>query len=253
LAAVLYNQHMRISRFYQDSEIQVGKKLDLSATNHRHAIQVLRLKSGDDLILFNGKAGEYAAKVLIADKRKSSVTIESHNDVNRESNLKITLGIANIKTDRMDFAIQKAVELGVVVIQPLYTQRSVIKIKANRLEKKMQHWQGIIIAACEQSGRTAIPVLNQPINLDEMLLSCNNGSCIAMLPAATDKINDLKIKNNNQEITLLIGPEGGFSADEEKMMLANSVQAVNFGKRILRAETAVVAGMTTCQLAWGDL
>lgn len=244
---------MRISRFYQDSVIQIGDELELSTTNHRHAIQVLRLKSGDKLTLFNGKGGEYSAKIVIADKRKSTVYIESFNEVSRESNLKITLAIANIKTDKMDFAIQKSVELGVNTIQPLYTKRSVIKIKANRLEKKMNHWQGIIIAACEQSGRTEIPLLNHPVNLDEFISENSNENCLAMLPTSSEAIYDLKIQSPVQAIALLIGPEGGFSTDEEDMMQANSVRGICFGKRILRAETAAIAGITACQLEWGDL
>ncbi len=244
---------MRISRFYQETNIQVGDELDLSVVNHRHAVQVLRLKIGDSLILFNGRGGEYEAKIIATDKRKSKVLIESYDRINRESTLEITLAIANIKSDKMDFAIQKAIELGVTTIQPMYTQRSVIRLKSNRIEKKMQHWQGVLVAACEQSGRTVIPKLNEPCGLEEVLGSCLQGVCIAMLPKASTKINDLKLENDNKKITLLIGPEGGFSPEEERMMIANSVQSVNFGKRILRAETAVVAGITACQLQWGDL
>jgi 16S rRNA (uracil1498-N3)-methyltransferase len=244
---------MRIPRFYQDSILQVGEELELSVTNHRHAIQVLRLKSGDALTLFNGKGGEYAAKIVVAEKRKSTFLIESFDNVNRESNLKITLAIANIKTDKMDFAIQKAVELGVNTIQPLYTKRSVIRIKANRLEKKMNHWQGIIIAACEQSGCTKVPYLKEPESLDEYIKENNNEFCIAMLPTSSETIKDLKIHSPVEPITLLIGPEGGFSTDEEDMMQVNSVRGISFGKRILRAETAAIAGITACQLQWGDL
>ncbi|MEE9327665.1 MAG: 16S rRNA (uracil(1498)-N(3))-methyltransferase [Cocleimonas sp.] len=244
---------MRISRFYQDSTMKIGDTLELSVTNHRHAIQVLRLKSGDALTLFNAKGGEYAANIVSVDKRKSSVLIESYDDVNRESDLKITLAVANIKTDKMDFAIQKAVELGVNIIQPLYTKRSVIRIKANRLEKKINHWQGIIIAACEQSGRTQVPYLNEPVSLDEFINGSSNDFCIAMLPTSSETINDLKVQNSVEKITLLIGPEGGFSTEEEDMMQANSVRGIRFGKRILRAETAAIAGITACQLQWGDL
>lgn len=244
---------MRIPRFYQASDMQVGNELELSPVNHRHAIQVLRLKTGENIVLFNGRGGEYSAKIITVEKKASQVLLESHDCVDRESTLKMTLAVANIKSDKMDFAIQKAVELGVTTIQPVYTQRSVIKIKTNRLEKKMRHWQGVIVAACEQSGRTEIPRLNKPCSLNNAMESCPEGACIAMLPHSSVKLKDLRLDLQTHGLTLFIGPEGGFSPEEEKIMRENSVESVNFGKRILRAETAAVAGITACQQQWGDL
>ncbi len=241
---------MKISRFYQNSDVKIGDKLDLSSTNHRHAIQVLRLKIDQDLILFNGKGGEYNATLVSFDKRNSRVLINSFDPIDRESPLSTTLALATIKPDKMDFAIQKAVELGISVIQPIYTKRSVIKVKANRLDKKMQHWQGVIISACEQSGRTRIPELCEPLGFDKFLDSNSGISCIAMLPGNHPKINELE---NRESLSLLIGPEGGFTDDEEELMLQKGVSAISFGSRILRAETAVVAGLTACQQLWGDL
>lgn len=240
---------MKIPRFYQASNISISEDLELSIENHRHAIQVLRLKMDEKLILFNGKGGEYLTTLNHIDKRKSQVHIESFTSVDRESPLHITLALATIKPDKMDFALQKAVELGVSVIQPMMTSRSVIKIK--RLEKKMQHWQGVIIAACEQSGRTVIPQLNEPL-VFEKLLENSTSTCITMLPDATQKITHLKL-DDKKPITLFIGPEGGFTNQEEKLMQQHAFQAVNFGCRILRAETAVIAGITACQIQWGDI
>lgn len=249
---------MKISRFFQQCDMQIGEELALSAENHRHAIQVLRLKIDQTLILFNGDGGEYQAKLVLADKRKSHVLIESFDPITRESPLITTVVLATIKSDKMDFAIQKAVELGVSKIQPVYTKRSVIKIKENRLDKKMQHWQGVIIAACEQSGRTAIPELYMPKTIEAFLQNDSDSKrCIAMLPSNHPKINDLEgfdcIHEKNQEITLLVGPEGGFTDEEEQAMLVQGVTPVSFGSRILRAETAVIAGLTACQQRWGDL
>jgi 16S rRNA (uracil1498-N3)-methyltransferase len=244
---------MRVSRFYQEGDIKVGEELALTQANHRHAVQVLRLKEGDDLILFNGQSGEYAAKVSATDKRNSQVIVEEYYPVNRESSLSITLILANIKPDKMDFAIQKAVELGVSTIQPMYTKRSVIKLKSNRLEKKMQHWQGVIIAACEQSGRTAIPAIKEPCDFDEIFSAYDGTTQISMLPGSENKIQQMKLDESHNGVSLIIGPEGGFSDEEEQLMQSKNVQSVNFGKRILRAETAAVAGITACQMAWGDL
>ncbi len=245
---------MKISRFYQQSEMNIGDELELSTTNHRHAIQVLRLKLDQTLILFNGEGGEYQGKLVDSNKRSSRVLLESFDPLNRESHLSTTLALAMIKSEKMDYAIQKSVELGVSIIQPIYTKRSVIKIKANRIDKKMQHWHGIIIAACEQSGRTKLPELREPLKIESFLdLQLNTGqetSCIAMLPGKHPKIHELKTRTN---LSLLIGPEGGFTDDEETMMLQKGVSPINFGVRILRAETAAVAGLTACQQLWGDL
>ena len=244
---------MRVSRFFQEGEIQVGEVIALTQANHRHAVQVLRLKLGDSLILFNGKSGEYSAKVSATDKRNSQVVVEEYDPVDRESSLAITLILANIKPDKMDYAIQKAVELGVTTIQPMYTKRSVIKLKSNRLEKKILHWQGVMIAACEQSGRTAIPEIKEPCDFEEIFSKFAGTTQISMLPGSSNKIQELELGENSNEVSLIIGPEGGFSDDEEQIMQSNKVQSVNFGKRILRAETAVVAGITACQMTWGDL
>ncbi len=242
---------MRIPRFYQSSPMAIGEELELSPENHRHAIQVLRLKAGQPLILFNGNNGEYLAKIVLADKRESKVLVESFDAINRESPLMISLILAMIKPDKMDFAIQKAVEIGVSAIQPIYTQRSVIKIKENRLDKKMMHWKGVIIAACEQSGRTAIPELFEPLALDTYLKDGQADICIAMLLGNHPKIRELKGINN--KFSLLIGPEGGFTDEEEQSMINANTFPVSFGSRILRAETAVIAGLTACQQSWGDL
>jgi len=242
---------MRIPRFYQNTPIHTGEELELSSENHRHAVQVLRLKIDQPLILFNGEKGEYLAKITLTEKRNSKVLIESFNEVNRESQLAISLVLAMIKPDKMDFAIQKAVEMGVATIQPLYTQRSVIKIKASRLDKKMLHWKGVIIAACEQSGRTTIPELFEPKGLDAYLKDGQTDPCISMLPGNHPKILDLK--GISKKLSLLIGPEGGFTDKEEQSMIDAGTLPISFGPRILRAETAVIAGLTACQQSWGDL
>ena len=244
---------MKIPRFYQPTEIHIGEKLDLSPENHRHAIQVLRLNVNDEIVIFNAEGGEYLATIILVEKRKSNILIKSYIDANRESPLEITLALATIKPDKMDFAIQKAVELGVTAIQPIYTKRSVIKIKENRLDKKIKHWQGIITAACEQSGRTTLPTICKPINLEKYLSDSTEGMCITMLPNAKQKITDLANPGITTGVTLLVGPEGGFTDDEEQLMADYSLTAVTFGKRILRAETAAIAGITTLQLAWGDI
>lgn len=247
---------MRIPRFYINQPLQGDHELILPKEIHRHAIQVLRLAVDDVLILFNGKGGEYRAILTNVQKRHSSVRIISFNAVNCDSPLDISLAIAMIKADKMDFAIQKSVEMGVNSIQPLYTERSVIKLKANRLEKKLLHWQGVITAACEQSGRTSIPQILAPIPLALWLpLSTTTSSStlhLAMLPRQHPHITTLSSPENHK-MTLIVGPEGGFSDQEVDLLLSLGIKGIQFGPRILRAETAVIAAIAVCQQQWGDL
>jgi 16S rRNA (uracil1498-N3)-methyltransferase len=263
---------MRIPRFYQPSpnhlsqsnqaeSLKVGQILPLSATNFRHAIQVMRLKLSSQLIIFDGEGGEYQAQLSDIGKKSASIEILSFDPVDRESPLSSKLVLALIKADKFDFALQKAVELGVSAIQPVRTDRSVINIKASRLEKKMKHWQGVIHSACEQSGRTKVPELLPLVNFQDYLNIQTSSLQIVMLPTAQQSLkqlaSDSEISNemtsqNDVAVDLLIGPEGGFTDYEEELLAKNKITAITFGSRILRAETAVVAGLTALQTIWGD-
>ena len=242
---------MRIPRFYLDQPIECNTQLTLPEALHRHAVQVLRSKIGDPIILFNGRGGEFSARFEVVEKRRSEVAIETFDAVNRESALDLRVLIALIKPDKFDFAVQKAVELGVHSIQPLITQRSVINLKASRLEKKMLHWQGVIVNACEQSGRTRVPELLQPITLTDYLQSPAERARISMLPEAEDALLIDKV-TTQQCIDLLVGPEGGFTDEEVGEMKRGHVYSMQLGARVLRAETAVIGGVTACQMYWGD-
>ena len=242
---------MRIPRFYQPEPLAVGQVIELSASNHRHAIQVLRLKASETLILFNGEGGEYYAQLEEVTKKHSTVSLQRYDDSERESPLNITLALALIKPEKMDYALQKAVELGVSAIQPLMTDRSIIRIKAAQLEKKMSRWGGIIIGACEQSGRTRIPELFDPLSLANYIQQESSALCLTMLPTAKQTLHD--IAKPEHAIELVIGPEGGFTNTEEALLQEAGTTPLSFGPRILRAETAALAGLTAIQAAWGDL
>jgi len=260
---------MRIPRFYQAENMQVRQSFSLSPENFRHAIQVMRLKVSAPLILFNGELddgqngqsgeknrkksgeeGEYLAQLTEIKKKSALVEIISFESVSRESSLTTKLVLALIKPDKMDFAIQKAVELGVSAIQPVKTERSVINIKASRLEKKMSHWRGVITSACEQSGRTKIPTLLPLLSFQDYLQTPSTALRIAMLPTASKTLSQLQY--NNESTDLLIGPEGGYTDYEEELLNDNKINTITFGPRILRAETAVIAGLTALQTSWGD-
>lgn len=242
---------MRIPRYYIDQTLDCGQVVSLPDNLHRHAVQVLRGKAGDDLILFNGQGGEYHAQFVEVGKRHSSVRLSEYDPVERESSMDITLVLALIKSDKFDFAIQKAVEMGVTSIKPVVAARSVLNLKGGRLDKKVLHWQGIIHAACEQSGRTRIPELQSVEPLNDYLRQGSEQMRITMLPEATKTLSTLEVPTH--PVALLVGPEGGFREDEVALMKEQEIQSICFGPRILRAETAVVAGLALCQSYWGDL
>lgn len=242
---------MRIPRFYIDTNLSVGSSIELPSIIHRHAIQVLRLKAADPLILFNGKGGEYLCQIQTAEKRTSKAIIREFDSISRESSVSLTLAQSLIKPEKMDFCIQKSVELGVTIIQPIISKRTVVRIKPNQLEKKLQRWQSIIIAACEQSGRTKIPLIKPPITLEAWLNTTTDALRIMMLPEATLSLSDVFKKD--QSIELLVGPEGGFTESEARLSLISNIKNISFGARILRAETAAIAGVSLLQAHSGNL
>lgn len=242
---------MRIPRYFIDQTLEINQPFSLPDELHRHAVQVLRSKLGDPLILFNGSGGEYLGEFAAVDKRQSSVVLNSFDSVDRESPLDIRLILALIKSDKFDFALQKAVEMGVSSIQPVIAARSVMNLKASRLEKKNQHWQGVINSACEQSGRTCVPELFPVVSFSDYLSQSTGRMNLVMLPEATEYLSELH--EPTLPISLLVGPEGGFHDEEVALIKQQQVQTVKFGPRILRAETAVIAGLALCQSQWGDL
>lgn len=242
---------MRIPRFYLSENLQVGQSLDLPAETFRHAIQVLRLAVGEELILFNGRGGEYRARLSTVSKRSATAQIEAFNAHDSESPLAMTLVQAMLKPDKMDFALQKAVELGVTAIQPLITQRSVVRVAGEKADKKMQHWQGVIIAACEQAGRTRLPHLYEPLDLSDYLAQPCSGTRLLLAPGEFPRLQQLPALAT--PLAVLIGPEGGFMDQEVTQCLQAGGTAVSLGGRILRAETASTAVLAILQQRYGDL
>lgn len=240
---------MRIPRIYQTCNLNAGEQIELDTAAAHHLSRVLRAASGDPVILFNGYGGEYRAELVIAGKKVSANIVE-HIDVDRESHLHITLLQGISKGERMDFAIQKAVELGVNRIVPVICERTVVNLKQERGNKKLQHWQGIMVNACEQSGRTQLPLLDAPIKLDQLVSLDLSGLKLTLDPRSTIHIRE--IENNDTRIHLLIGPEGGLSNAEVEQTLGMGFVGVNLGPRILRTETAALATIAALQSQWGD-
>lgn len=243
---------MRIPRFYCPLELGLDQTLALPDTVFRHAIQVLRLQVGESLILFNGQGGEYLAELIDISKRTAKVVLQKFEPLKRESPLELTLVQALLKPDKMDFALQKAVELGISNLQPLLTQRSVVRTDKEKIEKRIEHWQAIAISACEQSGRTQIPRIHPPQTLKQYLAKLEaHTNYLILAPGSCHDLRQVTAKHN--KLAVLIGPEGGFSEEEVNSCLAAGMQSISLGERILRAETASTSVLAILQLLQGDL
>lgn len=239
-------------RFYTHSALTVGASVQLSESAAAHATRALRLNVGDDAVLFNGDGFNYSC--TLTEIKKSSVTaiVKSVTAVHNESPLNITLVQAISSGDRMDFTIQKAVELGVKNIQPISSKRSVVKLSGERAEKRTEHWQNIAISACEQSGRAYVPRVLAPTSLEQWLSHhpAVNNTRILLNPIGAVRLTD--IAKPTGEIQLLIGAEGGLSQEEIGLASTHHFQSIVLGPRILRTETAALTAIAAMQLAWGD-
>jgi len=240
---------MRIPRIYQPADIHIGSSIELDATAAHHLSRVLRLKHQDQIILFNGQGGEYLSSMQLQGKKVFAVA-EAFIERDLESKLDICLWQGISKGERMDISIQKAVELGVNRIVPIICQRTVVNLKQERMARKLQHWQGIIINACEQSGRTVIPVLQPAVKLHEQLAMEIPGMKLTMDPEAGVRLTELS--PGSDSISLLIGPEGGLSETEISQATACGFQGIKLGPRVLRTETAALAAIAAIQTRWGD-
>ncbi|QOL25685.1 16S rRNA (uracil(1498)-N(3))-methyltransferase [Thalassotalea sp. LPB0316] len=239
-------------RIYQDTPFIVGQTFELDDNAFGHVVRVLRHKEGDELCFFNGHDGiEYRVELTQVKKKTAFAQVVEQTRVTNESPLKIELGQGISRGDRMDFTLQKSVELGVSSITPLFTERCGVKLTGDRLAKKREQWQKIVISACEQSGRVYVPVVNDPIWLEEWLAVDTDALNINLHPRAQHSIMSLPF--DSQNIRLLIGPEGGLSDEEINKASAANFKEVLLGPRVLRTETAALTAITALQCRYGDL
>ena len=241
---------MRVPRFYCPQLDPDKTQFDLPDTVHRHAIQVLRMKPGAMLRLFDGAGREFEATLTAVEKRRSQVSLGEPLNQISESPLQITLLQGISRGERMDFAIQKAVELGVRTIVPVVTERCNVQLSRERAQKRIAHWQGVLVSACEQSGRSYLPELAEVTSLEQALGSVTDELRLVLDPEATTGFHDL---SKPSALTLLIGPEGGLSDAEIQQAQTHGFTALQFGPRILRTETAATAALAVVQTLWGDL
>lgn len=237
-------------RFYLDQTLASGARFSLPPGPARHAARALRLAAGDAITLFDGRGGEYAARIERIHRDEVAVSVGSFTDVERESPLQIVLAQGISSGERMDYTLQKAVELGIAAIQPIAARRSVVKLAGERIERRVAHWQGVVAAACEQCGRNRVPPVAAPLPLAHWLATPRTGRLLFLSPTATARLADLPAPTATD--CLVAGPEGGFEADELAAFEAVGAIAVRLGPRVLRTETAALAALAAMQALWGD-
>lgn len=237
-------------RVYQDTVIHVNDVLRLNEAASHHLARVLRVSVNEPLTVFNGQGGEYACIVKRIEKKVVEVFVQAFHPREVESPIHTTLAQGLARGEKMDFIIQKAVELGVNAIQPLITERCNVRLQGDREEKRLLHWQAVIQSACEQCGRNQLPVIHAPVALSTWLAGVTAKHRYVLTPWQKKAVlQGGKIK---EEVALLIGPEGGLSDEEVSLAMKHQFEALQLGPRILRTETAGLVGLSVLQTLFGD-
>jgi len=239
-----------LTRLYFSGDIADHGECHVVAGQAHHVIHVLRLQAGAPLTLFDGRGIEYSALIKRIDKGGLTLTITERRKVSRESPLITVLAQGISSGERMDYTVQKCVELGVTAIQPLMTQRSVVRLTGERAEKRITHWQSVAAAACEQCGRNLLPKILPVQALTQWLSTPVMGTRYLLSPHASTRLRDLEPPQ--RPVTLLVGPEGGWNKGEAEAARAQGFEPLTLGPRVLRTETAAVAALAAMQALWGD-
>jgi 16S rRNA (uracil1498-N3)-methyltransferase len=240
---------MRSYRVYSSRPLTVDEQCDLDDRASRHLARVLRVKPGERLSVFNGDGNNYQGAIVSASKHQVSVLIDGIEPAETESSLNTCLALAVSKGDRFEWAIKKATELGVTTFVPILSQRVDVRLSPERWQKKQEHWQQIVISACEQSGRAVVPKVKEPTTLSQWL-SCVEADCKLVLDpeAAPSALHD-----QPASIALLTGPEGGLARSELTLASQNGFSAMRLGPRVLRTETAPLVALSVLGARWGDI
>lgn len=244
---------MRVPRIFHPEPLSVNSTITLSDDAFQHTVKVLRMQEGQALELFCNDDFNYSAVLTSVAKKHAQVEILEAQSNTTESPLYVHLGQVVSRGDRMDFALQKSVELGVNAITPLFSERCGVKLNGDRLEKKQQQWQKIVISACEQSGRSRVPTVHPAISIDDFVQQPFDGLRLTLDPYAHIPLHQIQGANSAQRIQLIIGPEGGFTDTEVDHAREHQFKPIRLGPRILRTETAAMTALTAIQYEFGDL
>jgi len=243
---------MRVARFFVDPPLETGLRRALPERAAHHATRVLRLRVGDALTLFDGRGGEHAATVAEIRGDAVSVEVGPWQDIERESPLAVTLAQGISSAERMDVTMQKAVELGAAAIQPLVTEKALVRLDAQRTESRLTHWRRIVISACEQCGRNRLPEVRAPVSVAELCAATQGLDARWLLaPEAPTRLRDAA-RGLSEKLVIAAGPEAGFSDAEAHALSAAGYTRVNLGPRILRTETAALAAIAALNAIAGD-
>jgi 16S rRNA (uracil1498-N3)-methyltransferase len=238
----------RAPRFHVDAALRAGGSSLLPETAAHHAIHVLRLRAGDEVTLFNGRGGEFAGRIAAIERLRISIDVLQHHAVEREAPLRVTLVQAVSAGEKMDSTVRKAVELGVAAIQPVLATRSVARPKGERAESRREHWQKVVIAACEQCGRNRIPEVGPLVPVADY--RAEEGVKILLSPRSELSLSKMKLEG--EQFVLAAGPESGFTAEEEAALAVQGFTPVKIGARVLRTETAALAAVAALNALRGD-
>ncbi len=240
---------MRIPRIYTPQALSPETTVELEPGPSQHLSRALRMQEGSELVVFDGRGGEYPAVIASLGKKRVTVSTGAHRQQEAESPLQVQLGIAVSRGERMDWVVQKATELGVSRISPLFSERTEVRLKGERAHKKVTHWQQIAISACEQCGRNRVPEV-LPLQTVENWLPETRADLKLVLHHRAD---DIGAAGTPQSLALLVGPEGGLSATEIAAAEQQGFQSLKLGERVLRTETAPLAALAILQARWGDM
>ena len=239
-------------RFYHSNPLELNQIIILDEFASHHALRVMRVKVDDFLILFNGDGFDYKGRVNDINKKTINVEILSKEKNNNESPININLFQSISSNEKIDMVIQKATELGVSSIQPIFSSRSTIKLNLDRAKKRLIHWRQVSISACEQSGRSKIPTIKSPIEFDQISEGIKTNSLNLLLHPDILKETSNLPNEYSGDINIFIGPEGGFSQDEVLLLKKQNCINIQLGPRILRTETAPLAIIAILQYKYGD-